>query len=149
MGKLGSIIKSEMIRLAKREVRQVSAPLGRDVQSLENTVSQLRKSVLAIERVVVQKQKEFSRHEIRLEASPEELKKSRFSPRLIRSLRKKLRITQKELAVLAGVTVGAVHQWEVGKFQPKTVKKARLAALRRITRSDVKKLLEKRRTKSR
>ena len=149
MGKLGSIIKSEVIRLAKREVRQVSAPLGRDVQSLKNTISQLRKSVLAIERVAVQKQKEFSRREIRLEASPEELKKSRFSPRLIRSLRKKLRITQKELAVLAGVTVGAVHQWEVGKFQPKTVKKARLAALRRITRSDVKKLLGERGTKSR
>ena len=149
MGKVESTIKSEIIRLAKREVRQVSAPLGRDVQSLKNTISQLRKSVLAIERVAVQKQKEFSRREIRLEASPEELKKSRFSPRLIRSLRKKLRITQKELTVLAGVTVGAVHQWEVGKFQPKTVKKARLAALRRITRSDVKKLLGERGTKSR
>ena len=147
MKKLESIIKSEMIRLAKREVRQVSVPLGRDVRSLKSTVSQLRKSLLAIERFVVQKQKEFSKREIRLEAPPEELKKSRFSPRLIRSLRKKLRITQKELAVLAGVTVGAVQKWETSKFQPKTVKKARLAALRRLTRSDVKKLLEERGTK--
>ena len=147
MGKLGSIIKSEMIRLAKREVRQVSAPLGRDVQSLKNTISQLRKSVLAIERVAVQKQKEFSRREIRLEASPEELKKSRFSPRLIRSLRKKLRITQKELAVLAGVSVGAVHQWEGGKSEPRAVKKARLVALRSLARREVRKLLEERRAK--
>ena len=147
MGKLGSIIKSEVIRLAKREMRKVSVPLGRDVRSLKNTVSQLRRSVLAIERFVVQKQKELSKREIRLEALPEELKKSRFSPRLIRSLRKKLRITQKELAALAGVTVGSVHQWETGRFQPKTVKKARLVALRRLTRSDVKKLLEERGTK--
>jgi DNA-binding transcriptional regulator YiaG len=147
MGKLGSIIKSEVIRLAKREMRRVSVPLGRDVRSLKNTVSQLRRSVLAIERFVVQKQKELSKREIRLEALPEELKKSRFSPRLIRSLRKKLRITQKELAALIGVTVGAVHQWEGGKFQPKTVKKARLVALRRLTRSDVKKLLEEGGTK--
>ena len=147
MGKVGSIIKSEIIRLAKRELRQVSIPLGRDVRSLKNTVSQLRKSVLVLERFVAQRQKESSKREIRLEASPEELKKSRFSPRLIQSLRKKLRITQKELAVLAGVTVGAVHQWEMGKFQPKTVKKARLVALRKLTRSDVKKLLEERGTK--
>ena len=147
MGKVGSIIKSEIIHLAKREVRQVSVPLGRGVRSLKNTVSQLRKSVLAIERFVVQKQKELSKREIRLEAPPEELKKSRFSPRLIRSLRKKLRITQKELAVLAGVTVGAVHQREVGKFQPKMVKKAGLAALRKLTRSEVKKLLEEKGTK--
>jgi DNA-binding transcriptional regulator YiaG len=147
MEKVGSIIKSEIIRLANREVRQVSVPLGKDVRSLKNTVSQLRKSVLVLERFAKQRQKESSKREIQLEASPEELKKSRFSPRLIRSLRKKLRITQKELALLAGVTVGAVQKWETGKFQPKTVKKARLAALRRLTRNDVKKLLEEKGTK--
>ena len=142
MGKVGSIIKSEIIRLAKREMRKVSVPLGRDVRSLKNTVSQLRKSVLAIERFVVQKQKELSKREIRLEAPPEELKKSRFSPRLIRSLRKKLRITQKELAVLAGVTVGAVQKWETGKFRPKNDKRAALVGLKKLGRQSVRKLLE-------
>ena len=144
MGKVGSIIKSEIERLAKREVRQVSVPLGRDVRLLKNTVSQLRKSVLSLERFAAQKQKELSKREIRLEVTPENLKKSRFSPRLIRSLRKKLKITQKELAILLGVTVGATHQWEIGKFTPKAEKKAALAALRKLRRSDVKRLLERR-----
>jgi DNA-binding transcriptional regulator YiaG len=147
MNKVETILKSEIIRLTQREMRKVSIPLGRDVRLLKNAASQLRKAVLALERFAAHQQKEISKREIRLEAPPEEIKKSRFSPRLIRSLRKKLRITQKELAVLAGVTVGAVHQWEVGKFQPKTVKKARLAALRKLTRSDVKKLLEEKGTK--
>ena len=147
MNKMETILKSEIIRLTQREVRKVSIPLGRDVRLLKNAASQLRKAVLALERFAAHQQKEISKREIRLEAPPEEIKKSRFSPRLIRSLRKKLRITQKELAVLSGVTVGAVHQWEVGKFQPKTVKKARLAALRKLTRSEVKKLLEEKGTK--
>ena len=147
MNKVETILKSEIIRLTQREMRKVSIPLGRDVRLLKNAASQLRKAVLALERFAAHQQKEISKREIRLEAPPEEIKKSRFSPRLIRSLRKKLRITQKELAVLAGVTVGAVHQWEVGKFQPKTVKKARLAALRKLTRSEVKKLLEEKGTK--
>ena len=142
MGKVGSIIKSEIIRLAKREMRKLSVPLGKDVRLLKNTVSQLRKSVLAIERFVVQKQKESPKREIRLEAPPEELKKSRFSPRLIRSLRKKLRITQKELAVLAGVTVGAVQKWETGKFRPKNDKRAALVGLKKLGRQSVRKLLE-------
>ena len=60
MGKVGSIISSEIIRLAKREVRGVSIPLGRDVRLLKNTVSQLRKSVLILERSAAQKQKELS-----------------------------------------------------------------------------------------
>ena len=147
MAKLEAIIKSEIIRLARREMRKVSVPLGRDVRILKGAASQLRKSVSPLERFAVQKQKELARREIRLEAPPEEIKKSRFSPRLIRSLRKKLRITQKELAFLIGVTVVAVQKWEAGKFQPKTGKKARLAALRKLSRSDVKKLLEEKGTK--
>jgi DNA-binding transcriptional regulator YiaG len=147
MGKVESIIKSEIIRLARREVRQVSVPLGRDIRSLKTMFSQMRKSVSVLERFVAQRQKESAKREMRLEAPSEEIKKARFSPRLIRSLRKKLKITQKELAILAGVTVGAAHQWEVGKFQPKTAMKARLAALRKLTRSDVKKLLEERGSK--
>ena len=77
-----------------------------------------------------------------LAASPEEVKKARFSPRLLRSLRKSLGITQKELAVLAGVTVGAVHLWEKGKFRPKDEKMAVLLGLRKLGRGGVKKLLE-------
>ena len=141
MGKLGSIIKSEIIRLAKREMRKVSVPLGRDVRLLKNTVSQLRRSVLAIERFVVQKQKELSNREIRLEALPEEIKQSRFSPRLLQTLRKRLGISQKELAILAGVSVGAAHLWETGKFRPKDNKMGVLVALRRLRRREVRELL--------
>ena len=109
---MGSIIKSEIIRLAKRKMLKISIPLDREVRLLKRAVSQIGKSVSVLERFVAQRRKESAKREIRLEAPPEELKKSRFSPRLIRSLRKKLRITQKELAALAEVTVGAVHQWE-------------------------------------
>ena len=142
MGKLDATIKEEIIRLAKRELHKVSVPLKRDVRSLKITISQLRKAVLPLERFAADRQKELAKREIPLEVSPEELKKSRFSPRLIKTLRKKLGITQKELAILLGVTVGAAHQWETGKFTPKTEKKAALAALRKLGRSEVKKLLE-------
>ena len=141
MGKVESIIKSEIIRLAKGEMRKVSIPLGRDVRSLKNTVSQLRKSVLSLERFAAHQQKELSKREIRLEAPPEEIKQSRFSPRLLQSLRKRLGITQKELAILAGVTVGAAHLWETGKFRPKDNKMGVLLALRKLNRREVRELL--------
>jgi len=143
MGKLEAIIKSEIERLTKRELRKVSVPLKREVRLLKITVSQLRKAVLPLERLAAHQQKELAEREIRLEVSPEELKKSRFSPRLIGTLRKHLGITQKELAILTGVTVGAAHQWEVGKFTPKPEKKAALVALRKLGRGEIKKLLEK------
>jgi len=146
MGKLEGTIKSEIARLAKREMRKTLVPLGRDVRLLKSTVSQLRKAVLLLERLAAQQQKELKKRKVPLEATPEEVKKSRFSPRLVRSLRKKLGISQKELAVLSGVTVGAAHLWEKGKFKPKGEKKAVMVALRKLGHREVRKLLEQRST---
>ena len=77
-----------------------------------------------------------------MEASPEDVKASRFSPQLIRSLRKHLGISQKELAILVGVSLGAAHLWETGKFKPKDEKKRVLVALRKLGRREVRRLLE-------
>ncbi len=142
MGKLEGLIKSEIVRLAKRETRKVSLPLSRDVRTLKSVVSQLRKSVSALEKLVAQQQKELRKGKVPLEAPLDEVKKSRFSPRLIRNLRKRLGVTQKEMATLAGVTVGAIYQWEQGIFEPRGKKKGVLVALRKLGRRAVKKLLE-------
>jgi len=142
MGKVESVIKSEIVRLAKRETRKISVPLSRDVWSLKSTVSQLRKAVLALQRITANQQKELEKGKMVLEAPPEEVKESRFSPRLIRSLRRHLGITQKELAILTGVTVGAAHLWESGQFKPSMKKKAVMVALRKLGRREVRKLLE-------
>src|SRR3989304_1530801 len=142
MGKLEGMIKFEIVRLAKREMKKISVPLSRDVWSLKGTVSQLRKAVLALQRITANQQKELEKGKMVLEAPPEEVKESRFSPRLIRSLRGHLGITQKELAILTGVTVGAIHQWESGQFKPSMKKKAVMVALRKLGRREVRKLLE-------
>ncbi len=143
MARFEAIIKSEIVRLAKREVRKISVPLGRDVRSMKSTVSQLRKAVSTLQRITAQQQKQLEKGEMPLEAAPEEVKLSRFSPRLIRSLRGHLGITQKELAILTGVTVGAVHLWESGRFKPSEKKKAVMVALRKLGRREVRKLVEK------
>jgi len=145
MGKVEAIFKSEIVRLAKREIRKISVPLGRDVRLVKGTVSRLRKMVLALERFAARQVAEMGREKVLLEAAPEEVKKSRFSPRLIRALRKRLGVTQKEMATLAGVTVGAIYQWEKGIFEPREQKKGVLVALRKLGRRAVRKLLEERR----
>jgi DNA-binding transcriptional regulator YiaG len=141
MGKVEGIIKSEIVRLARREIRKISVPLGRDVWFLKSAVSRLRKAVLTLQRITASQQKELEKRKVPLEASPEEVKVSRFSPRLIRSLRGYFGITQKELAILTGVTVGAVQKWESGQFKPSMKKKAVMVALRKLGRREVRKLI--------
>ena len=140
MGKLEGIIKDEITRLAKREMRMKFLPLRRDVRSLKITASQLHKSVLGLQRVVSQQEKQMGPKPIP-EVTPEDMKKARFSPRLIKSLRKHLGVSQREMAKLAGVTVGAVFQWEKGKFEPKDDKKKILVGLRKLGRQNARKLL--------
>jgi len=146
MGKVEGVIKSEIVRLARSEIRKICIPLGRDVWLLKSAVSQLRKAVLTLQRITVSQQKELEKGKTPIEATPEEVKESRFSPRLIRSLRRHLGITQKELAILTGVTVGAAHLWEIGKFRPSMKKKAVMVALRKLSRREVRKLLKEKGT---
>jgi DNA-binding transcriptional regulator YiaG len=142
MGKMQSTITSEIIRLSSREMRKVWVPLRKDVRLLKGMVSQLRKSVSELQRFIAQQEKLKPKQEKPLIASPEEVGKSRFSPRLLQILRKNLGITQKELAVLAGVSIGAVVLWEKGKFRPKEDKMAVFVGLRKLGPGGVRKLLE-------
>ncbi len=141
MGILGTTIKSEIIRLAKREMRKSLIPLNRDVRSLKSIVSQLRRSVSGLQRFVSQQERQMGPKPVP-ELTPEDMKKARFSPGLIKSLRKHLGVSQRELAKLAGVTVGAVFQWEKGKFEPKDEKKKILVGLRKLGRREARSILE-------
>jgi transcriptional regulator with XRE-family HTH domain len=51
-------------------------------------------------------------------------------------------ITQKELAALAGASMGTVLLWEKGKIQPREEKKAVLAGLKKMKKGEVKKSLK-------
>jgi DNA-binding transcriptional regulator YiaG len=140
MAKIESIIKSEIQRLAKHEVRSVFLPLRREVWGLKLKLSNLIKNFTVLDRFAKEISKAKST-EPKLEASPEEVKASRLTPERISGLRKKLGISQRELGILTGASLGTVASWEKGKFRPKGEKKAALVALRKIRKRDVRKML--------
>ena len=140
MGKIESTIKSEIERLAKREVKTVFRPLRKEVWAIRLKLSNLLKAFTPMNRLA-KEISESKAKEPKLAASPEEVKASRFTPERIRGLRNKLGISQRELGNLVGATTGAVLSWEKGKFKPQGEKKAALVALRKVKKRDVKKIL--------
>jgi len=80
-------------------------------------------------------------------APPAEGKAPVFAPVRIRSLRRKLGITQKELAAITSVSLGAVANWEKGKFKPKKDKMTQLTHLAKLGKEEVKNLLAQKMTK--
>jgi DNA-binding transcriptional regulator YiaG len=139
MAKIEGVIKAEIMRLAKREVRAVFRPLKREVRQMSLKLSGLSKGFASLNRMAKELHLEEARP--KLEASPEEAKASRLSPERISGLRKKLGISQRELGILIGASLGTVAMWEKGKFKPKADKKAALVALRKLKKREVKNLL--------
>jgi DNA-binding transcriptional regulator YiaG len=141
MGKIESTIKSEIQRLAKREIKSAFLPLRREVRSLRLKLSSLSKNFKDLNRLAKEQIIPMAGEKSELEASPEEIKASRLTPARIRNLRKKLGVSQRELAILTGASMGSVVMWEKGKFKPKPDKKGTLIALRKLGKRQVRKML--------
>ena len=139
MGKLESTIKSEIQRLAKREIRTTFVPLRREVRAMRLRLSGLSRGITSL--TMMTKELRLEEVKPKLEATSEEVKASRLTPERIAGLRKKLGISQRELGLLVGATIGAVASWEKGKFKPQGDKKAALVALRKLRKRDVRKML--------
>ena len=132
MGKMEQTLKSEITRLARKQVRAACLPLARDVRRLKRTVSALRKPVAVLARFGNEWQAQRTAEQASLAAAPEEVKASHISLLLIKKLRKRVGVSQSELAVLVfavgktahrairaagslarrGVSAGAVGFWE-------------------------------------
>jgi DNA-binding transcriptional regulator YiaG len=139
LGKLESTIKSEIQRLAKREIRGTFIPLRREVRAIRMKLSNLSKAFSSLNRLAKEQLQKVPKKE--LEATPEEVKASRLTPERIRRLRNKLGISMRELVILTGSSLTAVLSWEKGKFKPRGEKKAALVALRKVRKREVRKLL--------
>ena len=141
MGKIEQTIKSEIVRLARKQLRATCVPLAREVRQLKRIVRELRRTVHPLKALGAELEAQRAAELAKLEAAPEEVRAARLSPRLIRKLRQKLGISQSALATLVGVSAGAVAFWEQGRARPREQTKAALVALRKLGKRDVKKLL--------
>lgn len=139
MGRLESTIKSEIMRLAKRQVKTAFIPLRREVRKMSFRLSGLSRGIASLNRMA--KELRLEEGKPKLEATPEEVKASRLSPQRIRGLRRKLGLSQRELGILTGTSLGAILSWEKGKFKPRGDKKTALVALRKLGKREVKNLL--------
>jgi DNA-binding transcriptional regulator YiaG len=140
MGKIETMIKSEIQRLARREIRSTFRPLKREVRAMRLKLSGLMKGFGNLNRIT-KEQVQRASEQFKLESSPDEIKIARFSPARIRALRLKKGLSQKELGMLIGVSLGTVVLWEKGKITPKAERKGALIALRKLKKREIRRVL--------
>ena len=72
----------------------------------------------------------------------EKLEGVRIGPRSIASQRKRLGLTRKAFAVLAGVSSNTIYLWETGEVAPREKSRGVLVGLRKLGAREAKKLVE-------
>ncbi len=144
MPKLEQVLKSEIIRLATKQIRGACIPLAREVRQLKRRMSQMGKTVAGLDKIRVELEAKGTAEGVKLEAPEEKVKAARLSPLLIKKLRARLGLSQGQLACVVGVSRQAMAFWELGKSRPQGRNRATLVALRGIGRREVKRMLAER-----
>ena len=140
MPKIEAAIRDAILRGARRQVRQATMGLRREVHRLRPRVAQLPTDLMAL-RAVASHWERAVQQTPWPEVSEDELKAARVSPTLIGNLRSRLGVSQAKLGRLLGVSATAVTGWERGRSAPSEGSRRRLVGLRKLGRRDVTRLL--------
>ncbi len=144
MGKVETVLKAEIARLSRRETRGLIAKHIEELRRLRRRVLELEEEVRVLKAARAQEQVQTKIRTAAETVAGAQAAAVRVSPRLIRALRRRLGISQADLAGLVGVSTVAVGQWESGRSRPRSASKARIAALRSVGRREVRRLLAER-----
>ena len=140
MGRVETALKTEIIRLARKEDRSLAKKNAEEFKRLNRKLAMVVNELNALKRrqdAAVSQQ----RLEKVKETSPEALENTRLSPKLIKKLRKKLKISQPQMARLVGVSNASIGFWESGTVKPRPAMRAKIIGLRQLGRRDVQRLL--------
>lgn len=141
MGKIESVMREEIARLARREIRGSVEPLRKEVRRLRSTVSELRKTVADLDKDTSRIRRAEMEKLSSLKADEDEVKAARINGKWVKTLREKLNVSQSELASLLGISVSGVRTWEYDISKPRGQNRSALVALRKLGRRDVKAML--------
>lgn len=124
---IASLLKSEMARLARKELKAELEPLRKAVAAHRTTLAKLKRELATVERELKGMQKRVGRPGPAARAETEgENAGHRFSAKGLVSHRKKLGFSREQYAGLVGVSAQSIYKWERGEARPR---QAQLAAL--------------------
>lgn len=138
MPNLSTILKAEITRLARKEiktaidpVRKASAGHRKEIAELKRLVSLLQRDLKAASRPA----------KVRAEVDDTSSGSTRFSVKGLKSLRAKLGLSAAEFGLLVGASGQSIYKWEAGKAVPRSSQQATLAAIRGIGKREAGKRL--------
>ena len=140
MPNIGSLLKSEISRLARREIRQEVQPLRKAGAGYRREIAALKRKIAALERQTKRMAKPSAQTHTAESTSTEA--PTRFVAKGLRSLRQRLGLSAADLGRLLGVSMQSVYNWERKKTTPRRAQMASIVGLRAVSKAQARARLE-------
>jgi DNA-binding transcriptional regulator YiaG len=131
MPNIATVLKEEILRLARREIRKqtnvlrkASVQYRKDIAEMKRRVSDLRRKVNPLEKQVLKNAPS--------QAAEVDAEHVRFTAKGLRSQRQRLGLSAADYGKLIGVTGQTIYSWEQETSRPRKQQFAPIAALRHI-----------------
>ncbi|MBG9388637.1 helix-turn-helix domain-containing protein [Caenimonas aquaedulcis] len=133
MPNIASVLKSEISRLARKEVRAETDSLKEASTRYRSDIAALRKQIKAMESQIRQLSKGGGRGASSAGKPQEEpTERLRFSAKGLASRRRKLGLSAEAFGALIGVTGQSIYKWETGKATPRAAQLKAIAGVRSL-----------------
>ncbi|WP_307684617.1 helix-turn-helix domain-containing protein [Variovorax boronicumulans] len=139
MPDITSILKAEISRVARKEVRAEIETLKKASTSYRSAIADLRRQVVTLEKELRRVSKGAARQAA--EETPSDANgsdtKRRFSATRLAAHRAKLGLSAASYGVLVGVSGQTIYHWEQGKARPRAAQLESLATVRNLGARDI------------
>ena len=141
MPNIATVIKEEILRLARKEVRgqtnalkKASVQYRRDIAEMKRRVSDLQRKLTPLEKQVPKN--------VPAQTAETDANHVRFTAKGLRSQRKRLELSAASYGRLLGVTGQTIYSWEGETSRPRKSQLACIASLRHLGKREAEACLE-------
>jgi DNA-binding XRE family transcriptional regulator len=129
MPNIAAVLKEEIVRLARQEIRQqtlvlkkMSAQYRRDIAAMKRRMSELQRKIAPLQKQTLKA--------ISSPPAEDDGEQVRFTAKGLRSQRKRLGLSAASYGKLVGVTGQTIYSWEQETSRPRKSQVVRIASLR-------------------
>ena len=144
MPNIATILKAEIVRVARKELRSQTDALKRSIASSRAEISTLKKRVHELESGL-KRLGSVARKTLVVAPTPSEGDEGaglRFRAAGMAANRKRLGLSATDFGLLVGTTGQSIYAWEAGKAKPRPQNLAAIAAMRGVGKTEVMARLE-------
>lgn len=142
MPNIASVLKDEIARIARREVRRETTSLKKAATTHRSEIAALKRRAQTLEQALRRALKRRAGDGAAEPAAADGDRALRFRPKGLAALRERLGISARECGLLLGVSGQSIYLWESGRARPRGRHLEAIAALRKLGKREVAARLE-------